>query len=477
MKSYMKIFLMTCTLATVISCEDQLEEEVFSQLAPETLFTTEEGLREVLFSSYAYGHISGVTESWSYYFLNEMPAGETWGAGGSIETFWTTLIDFTWDSNHVQIGPVWNSFYASIRDANIVLDNLDNENFSEEFRTSAEAEARFLRAWSYSQLYDLFGRLPLYTSSTDDPLQPRATEEETKNFIEQELLAVIPELPVEPAAFGRASKGAAMGILAKYYLNTRQWQKAADMAEAVMDLGKYRLLDNYSDVFAIENEGNDELVWALPKNGASITAAQSLNALIFPPDYPVPYPNNTTFASRVYMFDEFVTSFEENDVRANHIITSYVSRNTGEVVQGLGNDRSFPYKTPWDPNSNTFYYGNDIPVIRYSDILLTRAEALNELTGPTQEVIDLINEVKTRAGASLLQLADYDQSSLRDAILQERHWEFFFEAKARQDQIRHGVFIPWAQERGTNAQDHHRLFPIPQVELDANNLLEQNPGY
>jgi hypothetical protein len=66
---------------------------------------------------------------------------------------------------------------------------------------------------------------------------------------------------------------------------------------------------------------------------------------------------------------------------------------------------------------------------------------------------------------------------LRAAILQEREWEFYFEEKAREDQIRHGVFISRAQARGKNAQDFHVLFPLPQVELDANSALEQNPGY
>ena len=118
-----------------------------------------------------------------------------------------------------------------------------------------------------------------------------------------------------------------------------------------------------------------------------------------------------------------------------------------------------------------------MPVIRYADILLSRAEALNELNGPSQEAIDLINQVRNRAGATPLDLADYNQTTLREAILQEREWEFYFEQKAREDQIRHGVFIERAQARGKNAQEFRRLFPIPQVELDANSLLEQNPGY
>ena len=454
-----------------------MDEEVFSELAPSTLFTSEEGLSSVLNASYTYSHRSGLAESWSPYYLGTMPAGETWGAGGSIESLWTQLIDYTWDSNHAQILAVWVVYFNSVRDANIVLDNLDNETFSDEFKQRTEAEAHFLRGWAYSELYKLYGRLPLYKSSTDDPLLPRATDEETRAFIEQELTIASANLPTEAPAFGRASQSIANAILAKYYLNTRQWQKAADAAQQVMNSGQYDLLLIYADVFDIGNEGNSEMVWALPKNATSNTASQSLNALIFAPDYPRPFPNNSVFAARTYLFDSFVNSFEATDTRTSQIITEYVSTATGQLVQGLGNDQSHPYKLPFDPGSVGFFAGNDIPVIRYSDVLLTRAEALNEVNGPTQEAIDLINLVRNRANASSLTLAGYTKDSLRDAILREREWEFYFEGNAREDQIRHGVLISRAQARGKNAQDFHVLYPIPQVELDANPDLEQNPGY
>ena len=108
---------------------------------------------------------------------------------------------------------------------------------------------------------------------------------------------------------------------------------------------------------------------------------------------------------------------------------------------------------------------------------MTRAEALNELNGPTQEAIDLVNEIRNRAGVIPLILGSFNKDSLRDAILREREWEFYFEGNAREDQIRHGVMISRARARGKNAQDFHVLYPIPQRELDANSNLEQNPGY
>ncbi|WP_277480630.1 RagB/SusD family nutrient uptake outer membrane protein [Catalinimonas alkaloidigena] len=480
MKSYTLKIILTLLIFGFSACEKPLEEEIFSELEPSTLFSSEEGVNVVLNSAYAYAHRSGLVGSWSPFYLGGMPAGEIWGAGGSIENLWVSLIDFTWDANHAQILTMWTVYYNAIRDANIVLDNLENEALSEEFRALKEAEVHFIRGWCYAELYNLFGPVPLYTSSTDAPLQPNGSEGEIRTFIEQELMAAVnsPSLAVLPQAFGMASKGAAMGILTKHYMNTRQWQKAADLAQDIIELNEFGLVSSsYADVFSISNEGNQELLWALPKHGASGAASMAVNALMFPPNYPLPYPNNSVFAARTYLYDEFVNSFEVTDERRNMIDTAYVTT-AGELVQGLGNDQSFPFKFEFDPNSVGASAGNDIPVVRYADILLSRAEALNEVSGPSQEAIDLMNQVRDRAGVAPLTLAGFSQESLRDAILEERAKEFFFEGKRREDLLRHDRFISNAVARGKNAQPHHVLYPIPQVELDANELLEQNsPNY
>ena len=128
--------------------------------------------------------------------------------------------------------------------------------------------------------------------------------------------------------------------------------------------------------------------------------------------------------------------------------------------------------------------GHDFRVVRYADILLSRAEALNEINGPTQTAIDLINEVRARAKATLLNLADFgSKEALRDAILDERGWEFHFEGKRREDLIRHGKFVSSKRNHPVHpvpsAEEFRVLIPIPQAEIDANPALkgQQNPGY
>lgn len=473
MKSFRLILLSMLTLIG-FACEGPLDEQIYSQLAPSTLFTSESGVSFLVNSAYANAHRSDVQATWAGYFMGGNTTGEIWGLGGSIESLWVQLQEFTWDGTHAHVVSVWSTYYRAIRDANIIIDNIDNPKFSATFIATTKAEAHFIRGWSYSELYNLFGPLPLYTSPSDNPLQARASDADTRSLIESDLGAAIAGLP-DNAAFGRGTKGNAMAILCKYYMNTKQWQKAADMAKSVMDLGKYSLQANYTAVFAFNNEGNNEMIWALPKNAASTTAANSLLALVFPPNYPRPYPNNGVFAARTYLFDSFVDSFEAGDTRRNAIVTTW---SVGGVAQpAYGNNQSFPFKHVWDPNSIGASQGNDVPVIRYADILLSRAEALNQLSGPSQEVIDLINLVRNRAQATPLVLAGFDQTSLRDAILQERKREFFFEGKGREDEIRQDVFISRAVARGKNAKPYHVLFPIPTTELDANSLLEQNEGY
>lgn len=473
MKS-IKITIITALVFIGTACTDALDENIYSQLAPSTLFTTTGGINSVLNSAYANAHRSGVGATWAAYYLGGNPTGEIWGAGGSIEVLWVQLQDFTWDGTHGQMVSLWTAYFAAIRDANIVLDNLDHPSFSEQFVASTTADARFIRGWAYSELYNLFGPMPLYKSSSDDPLLPRSTDAETRTMIETELNAAIAGLP-DTAPFGKGTKGAAMGVLCKYYMNTKQWQKAADLAKSIMDTGKYALQANYMDVFAMTKEGNNEMVWALPKDASNASTANNVVALVFPPNYPRPYPNNGVFAARTYLFDSFVNSFDANDARRAAIVTQWTFN--GVAQPALGKNQSFPLKYGWDPNSVGANQGNDVPIVRYADVLLSRAEALNELSGPTQEAIDLINQVRNRAKVAPLTLAGFTKETLREAILRERGWEFFHEGKSREDYIRQDVFISRAIARGKNAKPYHVLYPIPITELDANKLLVQNDGY
>lgn len=475
MKKYIyKSFLILPLLILSIGCEKPLEEEVFSELAPSNYLLLEGGILSVLYSSYGNAQARGI-EAYNKLTFSGFPAGECWGAGGSIEALLTPLSNFSWDANHSRLNDEWRLNYAAIRDANIVLENIQNGDFSSEFVTTISAEAKFLRAFGYYVINDLFGTGPLFTTTQEAELKkPKASEAEIISQIESDLIDAAAGLPLTQSQYGRATKGAALGVLTKLYLNTKQWQKAAATAQQVMNLNIYALFPNYLDLFRNNNEGNSELIWVHANSGPF--GGQAINALTFPPDFPRK-ANEQVFAARTYFFDSFLNSYQEGDTRKDMYVTSYVSTATGQVVQGFGRDQSFPFKYEFDPAQAGSTAGTDVPEIRYADILLSRAEALNEINGPSQESIDLINQVRSRAGISLLSSGSFTKESLRDHILKERAWEFAYEGKIREDEKRHGVFISNAVARGKNAKPHQVVFTIPQRELDSNPNMVQNPGY
>lgn len=463
-----KVFLLGLFLQ--FGCVDTLQENVYSELTPGNFLNTENGKLSALFSAYGNIQLRGF---WSY-FLSTNSSGEAWNRGGSVEALITPLSTFTWESDHPWFVSAWAGPYQAIRDANIVIDNTSGTVDGNNFDKLVNAEARFIRALAYNYLYDWFGPVPIFDTSTPSDFKlARSTDAEIKKFIEAELLTVSEFLPLTQAQYGRATKGAALGILSKFYLNNKDWQKCVETTKKILDLNRYSLVQEYKNVFSLQNEGNSEMLWVIP---AAPQAGHNIVALTFPTDYRLPQSNQQVFAARSYFFDSFVNSFEIGDKRKDLIITEYINT-SGKLIKLLGINQSLSGKYEFDPNAAGATQGNDIPVIRYADILLSRAEALNEIGGPTQEVMDLINAVRLRAKLLALKQSDFSKVSLRNHILQEREWEFYAEIKRREDLIRHGKFISNAVARGAAAQPFHLLFPIPIIEINANPNLVQNSGY
>ena len=179
-------------------------------------------------------------------------------------------------------------------------------------------------------------------------------------------------------------------------------------------------------------------------------------------------------------YDILLNSFEDGDDRKKQIVTEWIDYNGNPRTQPANRAAMFKY---WpDPNANRWASGHDFRIVRYADVLLSKAEALNELNGPTQAAIDLINEVRTRAKATPLVLGDFgSKEALRDEILDERGREFYFEGKRREDLIRHGKYVTAKRthpvQPKTGAEDFRVLLPIPISEIDTNPNITQNPGY
>ena len=482
----MKRYILPLLLLTATACEKALEVTPYSEFAPDNVLTNENGIKAVLFAAYAEFQNPQPTR----FVINdsEVTTDMAYNTGGGENLTLSQLINFTWDPSLGTFqADVWAPAYRSIRNANIVLENIDKANLPDATRKLYVAEAKFLRATAYNFMYSWFGPVPLRTSSTQESQQPRATDAEMRTFIETEMNAAIADLPDpgKEVAFARATKGAALGVLAKYYLNTKQWQKAADASKRIMDFGYYILYPDFSKLFRVENEGNKEMILVHPCKNEQGYGNWFIDGAIPPgfktsptiPDY-VWTPAMANFATQYRLRTAFVNTFDPKDDRLNLIIKTYI--NTAGATVNLmttpDNARSLKY---WDNGTLGNHSGTDVPEIRYADILLTRAEALNELNGPTAEALDLINQVRKRAKVDELKLADFaTKETLRDHILKERGWEFVSEGKRREDLIRHGKFISEAKNRGiAAAKPEQILFPIPQVEIDANKAAVQNPGY
>ncbi len=477
------IVFIAIAVFSLSSCEkDFLKEEVYTQYDPATFLQTEQGINSVLVSSYSNMVVTANMRD-RMYILNEFAGDIMWAWGGSLETTTILFSSFNWDSQSTMFSNPWQQYYESIRNANSLLDNIDKvSGLSADKLKQYKAEARFIRAADYYYLWELFGPVPLVTTTAELNFEPlRATDEEMNTFISSELEAAANDLPLTQSLWGKATKGAALGLLGKFYLNTRQWQKAADINKQVVDLNKYKLFSgDIKNMFAVQNEVNDEVVFTSP--ALATIHSNTYMAHAFPPNYPI-QSNWTNFGAQFCVYNNWVKTYNPADKRLSWFLFNYTEPN-GKVHDLLNSAdagravRCFKYVP--DPAGVGANHGNDVPMIRYAEILLNRSEALNELSGPNQESVDLLNLIRKRAGVPEYRVSDFSsKEALRDALLDERGWEFVAEGMRRMDLIRQGKLISKAMARGgaANAKDFMTRYPIPLNEIKANPKLVQNTGY
>lgn len=482
-------FLAIAVCIGAISCQDDLELTPPGEFSDTNILQTEAGLLALLNSAYFFENPGTLYKD--VINMNEVSSDIGYNTGGGENRTLSLFVNFTWDASTDWINArLWSPKYQAIRDANIILENIDNVDLEESLKSRTVAEARYIRASSYAWLYNYFGPVPLRTTSdlsVQEANLSRATDEEMLSFIETELTASIPDLPApgDESQYGRATKGHAFGVLTKFLLNTKQWSKVISVTDRLMSLGYYELFPVFRKMFFVQNEQNREMVVAWSNLAVGGSAMEYQNGA-YPPGFKSA-PNIPEFewtsvmanwATQYRFRDAFVDSFDPGDARLMPVIQQYENLE-GETVNlravEADNSRNLKF---FDQSQQANWAGNDMPYIRYADILLSRAEALNEVNGPSQEALDLINQVRARAGLGNLTLAEASSKEiLRNLILDERGWEFMSEGKRREDLIRHGKYIERALDRGINAKPFHVLLPIPANEINANPAIIQNEGY
>jgi hypothetical protein len=360
------------------------------------------------------------------------------------------------------IEDVWQRLYQLVYRANVVLDKLDEvEGLDAEAARRYEGELRFLRGLAYFHAVQLWGAVPLVLTADD----PETSRGHVRNDPTDVYAAIVADLEFAaanlPADYpadqvGRATAGAARGLLGKVYLTRENWAQAAATLETVVESGNYALQPSIAAVFDPANEYNSEILFAV-----RFTADN--------PDESHGY----YFSSAIGDFVEptYRGSFREGDERAGML----------ELVTPPGTATLVPAKY-FEPPANTGDVGTDFPVLRYADVLLMLAEALNELGyEPDGAAFTHLNAVRTRAGLPAYTATDLpDQAAFRDAVLRERCWELPLENHRWYDLLRSGRAIPALAEVGITIGPDDLLFPIPNSQvLIYNNPGEfaQNPGY
>lgn len=415
------------------------------------------------------------------------------GAGGGSDGIETQdMANFVTSTDNAGVLDLWRGPWPGILLSNIVLEVAPNLNIDQNIKNRCMGEAYFLRAHYYFILVRYFGDVPLITtpqSSDDDLNQPRVDKALVYQQIISDLEMAADLLPNKSEYsgndIGRANKGAAKTELADVYLTLGNWQKVVELTTEVEALG-FSLNANYANNFNPSTENSSESIFEVQyeKDGGYGFFSDENQA-----SWTSPFmgPRNAGFVAGGFGWNqptsEFVNSYEPNDLRKDVTILYQGGPNfDGNVYNSSYSLTGYNVRKFLVPLSVSSSYDNsplNFPIYRYSNVLLMKAEALNEL-GQTVLAAIPLNAVRNRAGLPNI-ATGLSQTAFREAVLHERRIELAFEGQRWFDLIRinNGQYaLDFLHSIGrTNAASKHLLFPIPQIERDRNPILTQNPGY
>lgn len=410
-----------------------------------------------------------------------------------------------------RVNSLYTEYFTMVNRCNTIIDQVQNNTeivATPEAKLQAEAEARFLRAYSYFVLVRCYGRVPKIDKVLAVTANiPQSSPEEIYAFIESDLQFAAANLPInwDKKFAGRSSKGAANGMLAKVYLYQKKWGQAMAAANMVMTSGQYDLSVNYTTIFGEAGENSKESIFEI--QGTASATVPTANGIQYASIQGT--RGNTNEWNRGWGWNmpsaTLEAAYEPNDPRRTRTIL-YSSQAGAPRTTIYGQAAPlYPTEVP-----NTKYNGKvlvnpsfitqynsrsgwwmNVRILRYADVVLMYAEAANELGGATNisNALTAVNSIRARArrdlpssapAGSLPDLNITDQSALRDAIRQERRVELAMEHERFFDIVRWGIDLAAMQAAGkTNynpARD--RLLPIPQQQIDlSKGVLKQNPGY
>lgn len=463
----------------ITGCDGILEPTAYGDTTPDQFFQTVDDARAAINAVY-----DPVQDGWSHCeHTFSIPEDDQFRAGDHGED--EAIENLTFDAGNAQLDCGWQERYESINRANGVLANVPDIEMGQELKDRILGEAYFMRAWNYWRFSQLYGGVPLILEEQTENVefnQPRASLEETRNQVEQDLQQAADLLPLEHATAnkGRPTKGSAWGYLTKLYVYQERWSDAIDMGQNVID-GPYPLSPDFEDPFQDQAENVPEVLFGMYYDEGWNTQTHTM--------YTTPRPwGGWDFHAPT---QDLVDEFEDDDPRRDKSIME-----PGEDFD-LGGDRG-PTEYTSDLSPTTGYHfqkwadwrdggglnlSMDVPLLRTSDVYLLVAEAEIRSGGNGD---DEINTVRQRVD---FPMPTVNNATMED-LIHERRVELAGENQRWFDLLRWDkadivdVKALLAEDRGAYdpprdfVRPKHYYYAIPQREIDlSGGTLQQNPGY
>ena len=356
----------------------------------------------------------------------------------------------------------WGSLYTGINRCNLILDKIDAVTMDATLKARYKGEAQFIRALSYFNLVRLWGKVPLVLtagSTTDARSYVRNEITDIYAAIEKDLTAAATGLPVTYTGndIGRATSGSAKGLLGKVYVTEKKYDLAVSTLKDLVNGTTYQLLPNIADVFAVTNKNNAELLFSVKfKKGGLLGEG-----------------HGSWFGTSIgdNIEPSLRAAYSAGDKRLPLTVQVPVPTSINAVP------RKF-----YDELSATSDVGNDFPVLRFADVLLLYAEALNQVGYQADgDAFKMLNRVRTRAGVANYTSAQLaTKEAFQTAVINERRLELALESDRWFDLIRTGTAVAAIKVTGITMPDYRVVYPIPQSEIDVYNnktTFPQNTGY
>ena len=519
-----KFFLIAASAALLATgCSKKLDIPNPNSPTTDVIFATADYAQKGVNAIYSTYHRVGLSRF--QFFVNIIRADEGLSASPNANLINNFDIFNITDYNYFETRSFYQDCYVGINRCNQVLDNVPNINMDAALKTQLLGEATFMRGLFYYYLAEYWGNVPivLHTSTTSDQNTPNSTRAQVWAQVETDCAKAATMLPVSYNAsnVGRATKGAAYALLGKAYMQERKYQQAADaLAWLVTGEGKnvYDLVPNYRDNFIQTAENNKESVFEFQH---ALNPNDRFDDDVNPnPDYlnygtsiePFFAPRGVQpfgFAdaqARRWVVWEFLKDktaggqrdprvdatflYDSTDVRGPDFTMVYgktwTSLNYANGPENLpGTTKSVAFRkflTDATSNTSSFHAGNNYRFIRYADVLLLYAEAINNL-GQTGQAYQYVDRVRQRAGLAPLSTAmpGLNQQQFLAQLKHERITELTGEGHRWEDLDRWGDLGTQLASRDPGFANFKpgkdELLPIPQQDIDADPSLAQNPGY